>query len=352
MKIFDARCAELGLDVESKLLIKGFLDSYDIRNVKKCAFWEKLSKSDDWNFIADLPEDRRFGLPQGGALSGLLSNLVLSSLDRAVDELKEKNLLYLRYCDDIMILSRDKSLCKKVFDICGRCLESMNLKMHHVDFNLSYGAEYFIQKSKKPFLWANLSSEPAAMPWVSFLGYSIHFDGSVRLRKETLLGHVKSIQEECSSFLFYMRKLGLRQGVDKEKAIEDFMYRLLAKGIGRIAVSPLKSSGRCWVGTFRFVGESKKGLKQMRYLDYIRSSEIAGLLRKLGIKRRVKDVDHKLLYFGKPFSYYGSSEACCRNSIVAGKHFVPLTDSRSYNKDLNILDEQYPTSGWERASGR
>jgi hypothetical protein len=209
-----------------------------------------------------------------------------------------------------------------------------------------YNANYYVAKSKGPFLWGNPSVVGGAISWVSFLGYSIYYDGSTRLRKETLRAHAKSIREECETFLLHAGKFGFRDPSNKPKAVGDFLCRLMAKGTGRINIEPIKGLGRCWLSVFRFVGESKLGLKQMRYLDYVRSSAIARLLRKLKLRKgKLGDnsaEDAKaVLYFGKPFSYYGSCKRIKRK-VVAADSELSLCDVR---------DENPETSGWERASG-
>ena len=262
--------------------------------------------------------------------------------------------------------------------------------MYPVNPDISYGADYYVAKSKGPFLWADPSKVTEAIPWISFLGYSVYHDGSTRLRKETLLAHVKSIREECETFLMNAGKFGFRNSNDKTKAVEDFLCRLMAKGVGRINIEPIKGLGRCWLSVFRFVGESRIGLKQMRYLDYVRSSAVARLLRRLKVKKGARgeesaEESKAFLYFGKPFSYYGSCGRVTRKVIATEKRLslcedvqtacdFDISNLESINNvkvaadaDRNtatdtlmdikepegndVYDEEYETSGWERARG-
>ena len=332
MAVFEDACVKVGLDDKAKLILKTFLASYDVRDVMHCDFWGELSKSGDWDFLSNLPTTKRIGLPQGGALSGLLSNLVLASVDYSVRSLKMDDLLYARYCDDIIIVSKREEDCQKAFDACRTRLESLGLRSYPCKQDVVYGSDYYTDKSKGPFAWGNPSIVPNAISWVSFLGYSIRYDGSARLRKETLLGHVKSIREECETFLSNAEKVGLRHLADKQKAIESFLYRLLSKGTGRIHVEPIKGLGRCWLSAFRFVGESKAGLKQMRYLDYVRSSAIDRLLRKLGVRLGDNKDGEKRegLYLGKPFSYYGSCERL-RRKLISETYDLSVSDCEIIN---------------------
>ncbi len=357
ISIFEEVCKIANVDNKAKCIIKSFLASYDVRDVMHCSFWDKLSRLDDWSFLLDLPKVSRIGIPQGGALSGLLANLVLTSVDKAVEKLRSQDLIYIRYCDDIIIVGKHKNDCLKAFDLCVDSLKSLGLSIYLPTQNVQYGADYYTAKSKGPFLWASPSIVSNAIPWVSYLGYSILYDGSVRLRKETLVSHVKSIREECETFLINARQFGFRNLIDKQKTIQSFLYRLLSKGTGRIHSEPMRGFGRCWLSAFRFVGESKVGLKQMKYLDYIRSSAIARLLRLLKVKlNSSKDgVQRGSLYLGKPFSFYGSCLRMKRrvNSDVYGILISDIKEDFDVDyQDCDDYVEELEISGWERASGR
>ncbi|MCT4590679.1 MAG: reverse transcriptase domain-containing protein [Carboxylicivirga sp.] len=53
----------------------------------------------------------KIGVPQGGALSGLIANIVLHFSDTIVNNRRDKNLLYIRYCDDMIIMHPNKRVC-------------------------------------------------------------------------------------------------------------------------------------------------------------------------------------------------------------------------------------------------
>jgi len=72
----------------------------------------KMHASDDLTAI---------GIPQGGALSCFLTNVVPDEADRAIEHLREPGGLEienLRYCDDLMILSPDSAACQEGFGKC------------------------------------------------------------------------------------------------------------------------------------------------------------------------------------------------------------------------------------------
>ncbi|MHC4537067.1 MAG: hypothetical protein ACYS6K_24220 [Planctomycetota bacterium] len=51
-----------------------------------------------------------------------------------------------------------------------------------------YSKDYYDIKSKLPFRWGNRRGE-RIIPWISFLGYQVRYDGIIRVRR-------KSIQKE------------------------------------------------------------------------------------------------------------------------------------------------------------
>ena len=86
--------------------------------------------SDNGNLIASCQ-----GVPQGGPLSPLLSNIVLNVLDR---ELESRRHYFARYADDFMILVRSKRAGNRVLASITRFLETrlklkVNTEKSHVD---------------------------------------------------------------------------------------------------------------------------------------------------------------------------------------------------------------------------
>lgn len=65
------------------------------------------------------PQPRSVGVPQGGVLSGMLSNLYLAEFDRAI--LSEFH-GYVRYADDFLVCCRTESECFAVKKLVAKCL--------------------------------------------------------------------------------------------------------------------------------------------------------------------------------------------------------------------------------------
>lgn len=70
------------------------------------------------------------GIPQGNALSPLLSNIYLSPFDL---RLKEKGYRLVRYADDFIILCDNHDRCEDAYKDCIEILEELELKIHAKD---------------------------------------------------------------------------------------------------------------------------------------------------------------------------------------------------------------------------
>ena len=113
--------------------------------------------------VAQIFEPTKEGVPQGGPLSPLLSNIMLNELDK---ELEQRGHRFVRYADDFLILCKSKRGSKRV-------MESIT---------------HFIEN--KLYLRVNREkSQVTSIRGVKFLGYSFYkYRGECRLR-----AHPKSI---------------------------------------------------------------------------------------------------------------------------------------------------------------
>lgn len=369
----------IGADTDLMAIVNGYLASYNLAWMKENAAVlarESGAAFDgvDTRALARMfgqPIDlSRFGIPQGGSLSGALTNMILDAVDKALAQVPLADLFYARYCDDIIISHPTRKGCLMAQTVCRETLASLKIPAHPRKRTVSYGASYYATKSKGPYAWASRDRNQAGVsPWVSFLGCCIRYDGEMRVRAETVDGHVQSMREECETVLSHVRRGAVRKSVSVPDIATGLMYRLVDKGVGRIAAHSSKSAGRCWMAAFPYVWSSKCALHQMRLLDAERSSLFAKVMRTLEIvlKRPTDDEDdEELLYFGKPFSYYGVAERIARDRVARMRKLIfeakmptdgPNDDDRGYDDDLEAYDDEEEdwhsaTSGWERASGR
>jgi len=131
------------------------------------------------------------GVPQGGPLSPLLSNIMLNELDR---ELEKRGHKFMRYADDMVILCRSKRSAQRVYE----------------------SITYFIEN--KLFLRVNRDkSKVCHIKEVKFLGYSFYKakgEGRLRLHPKSVLKmkvKIKELTSRSNGWGNERRKEALRQ---------------------------------------------------------------------------------------------------------------------------------------------
>lgn len=196
-------------------ILKGYLDSYgfvpDVLALNgKESYWNgprKLHKGpvkgscmfkwvNETDFLQaysteEFSEKRDFlGVPQGGALSCVISNVVLNDVDQAILAEPDPDRLFIRYGDDIILMHTDREKCEELLEKYKQSLLDHKLIFHRFeDFTALKDGEkntkkFWKGKSKPVFLWG--PGEGNASEWIGFVGYEIHRAGHTRLRLSTL----------------------------------------------------------------------------------------------------------------------------------------------------------------------
>ena len=153
-----------------------------------------------------LASNHKIGIPQGGALSGLISNVVLSTVDNdSILMGNDDNRFFSRYGDDIMLMHTSKEECSRLITLYCETLTKYKLLYHEF---ISVADEQFRrndgkvrpslwnQKSRSPFLWGRSDNDPEQIDWIGFLGYEIRYTGEVRLRRSSLNDKFKNIKRK------------------------------------------------------------------------------------------------------------------------------------------------------------
>jgi retron-type reverse transcriptase len=70
--------------------------------------------------VAGKYEETRKGVPQGGPLSPLLSNIMLNELDK---ELTKRGHPFVRYADDCMIFCRSERAAERILESISKFIE-------------------------------------------------------------------------------------------------------------------------------------------------------------------------------------------------------------------------------------
>ena len=155
--------------------------------------------------IMNMPDDQKLhlGVPQGGALSLLVANIVLNDVDKVLTDHEDPNQLFIRFCDDIILMHTDYDECCRLIDLYAQSLKDHGLYYH--DFEPVGDRKHFWSiKSHLPFLWDD--GDDNANRYVGFLGYEMRRDGRLRLRKSNINKFVDKFQRKKYALRRYRKK--------------------------------------------------------------------------------------------------------------------------------------------------
>ena len=182
----------------------------------------------------------KIGIPQGGALSGLISNVVLSTVDcESVLREPDPHRFFCRYGDDILLIHTSKTKCQELISSYCGALTGKKLLYHEFvsvadpAFCRADGAtrtSLWDQKSRTPFLWGRRKGESESVDWIGFLGYEMRYTGEVRMRRSSLNDKLRGIKRKYHS----LAKTKLAKGLDAGKSLAE-MEELLLRRMDRFA---------------------------------------------------------------------------------------------------------------------
>ncbi len=312
---------DITLDSRAKRVFDEYLRTYTFPGVAqpKCDEWLTLHDRngtipwpfDDLSKFYRSPKDERIGIPQGGAISCFIANLVLDKADRALLAVfrKEKvSYFYARYCDDMILVCEERSLCEKAFAAYQRCLKSLRLPFHDPKSAVPYRKQTWESKSKSVYAWS--AAKRGSVPWVGFVGYQIRYDGLLRIRPSSI--H-KELQKQVLLVDDLLRSIAKskRLRVSKKQAIFRVQQKLISMSVGRrnLGQESRDKSGFCWTAGFQLLREYPTSLRQLKSLDKGRGRQLWRLREKLGKlkapQKAKRGSGKRLRYYGFPFSYYG-----------------------------------------------
>ena len=318
-----------------------YLDCYTFtdnvwRKNKDQNYWEKngiqygkgaFGWVKDYQKRADSPRARmpRVGVPQGGALSGLIANIVINRVDeKMVMKLKSTNDLYIRYCDDMLLLSTNRKRCGQLFRLYSREIKSAKLAPH-APAPVEFGTpKYWDAKTKAVYQWSSDNREVGSK-WIGFVGYEVSRNGDVRIRKSSVKKE-KRKQRKVVSRIFEMT---YRKHRVNDESIE-FSCRgtLMSMAIGRATLWNYETLRNefCWINGFRMLNDNQYVKTQIRDLDRCRNhvihkacerfdrlrSEVGGTIAKEGNNKKACNPDdenekikeRRIKHYGLPFSYF------------------------------------------------
>nr|WP_235592126.1 reverse transcriptase domain-containing protein [Leptospira noguchii] len=263
---------------------------------------------------------KSIGVPQGTSFSILFANLILHDNDRLMEE-KFNNtdgFLYMRYCDDMIILSAKENEANKAYEEYIKLLKEKKL-LHHNEKPLfpyldsSTKRDFWDRKSRKGYQWSKNS-----YPWITFVGYQIRYDDFVRIRSSSIKKETKKQKE----FVEYIDRR-IRKQIKKEKKdqilksyksiLNRVKNRMISSGIGRVSLFRNKTdSSYSWINGFRGILDDDKVFRtSLKELDRNRDEQLKWLddqLFKVLKKHQIAGKKPKRIagfyYTGRPYSYF------------------------------------------------
>lgn len=252
-----AAIGNISIDPKALTVFRAYLAVYSFPNNVLGAADELRSKMGaDGQFAWPLDQLRifhkdplasRIGIPQGGALSHFIANVMLHFADAAVERfrLQGHDLLYFRFCDDVIFLSSSRDVTARAFEIYLEQLRLLKLLVHPPIKKVAryYGKakpEYWATKSKATFAWGT-NIEAGEIPWIGFLGYELRRDGLPRIRRSSINKQKDKITAIMGSAVRHLgRTVEKGSGHSLRVSLRSFVNRVC----GRVLVG-IRNSGGC-----------------------------------------------------------------------------------------------------------
>lgn len=204
----------LVIDPRAREIFDAYLQSYSFLNNVRGTAQRDLRKRDQQGEFKwpeqDLDQLYRsqslpaIGVPQGGALSCVIANAVLHRADKAVAQVKRQHgtpLLYLRYCDDMILIAATRTACTAAFNAYQRTLRDLLLPVDPPQPVRPYNKHFWEEKSKRPYEWSATGS-----PWIQFVGYQIRHDALLRIRPSSLKKQLTAVTKTTDKLLFALER--------------------------------------------------------------------------------------------------------------------------------------------------
>jgi len=370
----------------AKYIFREYLNSYNFKDdvlSKGDNYWDKqfhsnkkringvfpwIEKDISENELYIANPNQKIGVPQGGALSGLIANIVLDKADKELKAIPE--LFYVRYCDDMILMHKDEKLCIQSIDIYKKTLKELLLFSHRfekvfhctnksyspknrivplfiinqiknnrllqiinskfdrlikeyfpnyrirkrIDYNVTFKyslKKFWNCKSKGPYKWGKLDIQNCTFPWVGFVGYEIDYNCNTRVRKRSLKKEIEKQKKIITSILKRISKDDFSHKRSRNNAIyRSALEKLNGMSVGRVKPYNYKFSENkiCWTDGFRSLNFNDYSKIQLKKLDRNKYKFLNILRHKIGMEKVLgsePEFDTKNIYkLGKMFSYY------------------------------------------------
>lgn len=286
-------------------LNQDYFKKYDIPNGKFGWVEADLLQTGYYKRIAST----KIGIPQGGALSGLIANAVLHDIDKKVMRHQDGSLLYVRFCDDMLLIHPEHKICETAFNAYIEGLKGKKLIPHSpVNAPFLKPKDFWLEKSKGCYQWN--SEQRQGSPWIGFVGYEVHYQGDIRVRKSSLLKEMKKQYKVVGDLKAILGKPDCRSA--NNTIYESVANRLIGMSVGRITLWNYQTAKTemCWASGYKLLSKNKHCEIQLRRLDTSRSRLLGKLRKKIREMSEPASDDINIpkqrqhIYYGRPFSYY------------------------------------------------
>jgi hypothetical protein len=319
----DAKRLDPALVVEGRAreIFDAYLQSYSFANSVRGAAQRELHKRDPQGTFKWPERELQqmygsdalppIGVPQGGALSCFIANAVLHRGDKAIAESEQHRtpLLYLRYCDDMILVATTLDACATAFATYQRALRSLLLPVHPPQVIGRYDKQFWEEKSKFPYEWS-----VTGVPWIQFVGYQIRHDGLLRIRPSSLRKQVTGVTKATDLLLNTLRRAHRQKRMIRRTEWEirhRLRQKLISMGVGRIVPGKLYHGPRpmCWAAGFRGLAGRLYCHNHLKLLDRHRERQLQRVHRylqnlSLPQARPGRKRTDARKYYGRPYSYF------------------------------------------------
>jgi len=290
------------------------------------------------------PNKDRIGVPQGGALSCLIANIILDSVDRLIMRADDSRLFYARFCDDMVLMHIDNDECNKIFDIYQSGLKEVKLISHQPKTFNAYGSEFWSSslKSKAPYKWAEYKKGDENLiknvPWVSFVGYQIRYDGLIRIRKTSIEKELKKQVTETAKIINSLKSVG-SSNISRKAVVFRLQQRLISMAVGRMQLNN-QSLKLCWTAGFNEIRNNPNIKYQFKKLDRNRERQLKRLSNFL---KQIESPNITPKKSVPRLKYYGSKYSYCEQFIKRDSMKILHTSDWHLGKrleDFSRIEEQ------------
>lgn len=269
-----------------------------------------------WTYRTKKHEKYLLGVPQGGALSGVIANVVMHFADMKLRPFWDgkNDFLYIRFCDDIMMIGSNENSVGEAFKQYSDSIKSFGLYMHEaVPFTELKMRSFWDGKTREPYLWGEPDKD--VFPWITFVGYDINWQGHTRIRKASVKKEIKKQYEKRIEIEHLLNeRYGRQPQWAKQFILSSVQNRMIGMSVGRVSIWRYKDflNDYSWAKAFTELTANPSSKSQLRLLDRHRNLMLKRLNKFLlsleykDIKPSDKKVQREAVwYYGKPFSYYG-----------------------------------------------